>query len=318
MLGSREVERERKHMQLQTDGRERKNVLCVKRRLTPSPQPSCRHICWPWRRPRGPRAQRAGQELRPSSWGQSWRRTPTCVHSPPRLCPGRGPDGTKKNTQKNMYRWCWLTTTPDKVYNSENHVSSYLDVSTLNLEAVKASDGPGGISLVGELHNGKSSWLAVHVRQDLALGRAVCLKQDVQLFAGEGPRKVTHKHIMARFDDITIQTNVDSSAVQVGGVQVSNGFSGRSVIAKGNKAKAYTWTEMSLTFAKWQLTTKEYSHPQPLDLAVSSWRFTSADITRPIGAANSCSCSLVVDHVRFPTNTEQDIFYWRHEKIIKK
>jgi len=75
---------------------------------------------------------------------------------------------------------------------------------------------------------------------------------------------------MARFDDITIQTNVDSSAVQVGGVQVSNGFSGRSVIAEGNKAKAYTWTEMSLTFAKWQLTTKEYSHPQPLDLAVSS------------------------------------------------
>ena len=74
------------------------------------------------------------------------------------------------------------------------------------------------------------------------------MKQGVQLFAGKSPRKVAHKHIMARFDDITIKTNVDSSTVQVGGVQVSNGFSSRSVIAEGNKAKAYTCMGTSLAF----------------------------------------------------------------------
>ncbi len=69
---------------------------------------------------------------------------------------------------------------------------------------------------------------------------------------------------MARFDDITIKTNVDSSTVQVGGIQVSNGFSSRSVIAEGNKAKAYTCMGTSLVFEKWQLTTKRTFSPPAL------------------------------------------------------
>ena len=49
------------------------------------------------------------------------------------------------------------------------------------------------------------------------------------------------------------------------------------------------------------------SHPQPFDLAVSSWRFTSVETTRPTVFVNSNSCSLVVDQVRLPTNTELDM-----------